>query len=65
MRLVAFKEALDDLSALNRAESLCGRDAVLSVIDSEGEMTFASYPRESSFILEMREKINRMIEDKI
>lgn len=65
LRLVAFKEALDDLSALNLAETLCGREAVLSVIDSEGEMTFASYPREASFILEMREKINRMIEEKI
>ena len=65
LRLVAFKEALDDLSALNLAETLCGRDAVLSVIDGKGEMTFASYPRESAFILDMREKINRMIEEKI
>jgi hypothetical protein len=63
LRLVAFKEALDDLSALTLAEERCGREAVLSVVDSEGEMTFASYPRESGFILDMRETINRMIEN--
>ena len=65
LRLVAFKEALDDMRALSLAEKLCGREAVQAVVDSEGYITFASYPKGEEYILSMREKINRMINDNI
>ncbi len=62
LRLVAFQEALYDLSALKLAEERCGREAVLSILDAQGEMTFSSYPKEADFILNMRETIHHMIE---
>lgn len=65
LRLVAFREALCDLSALTLAEELCGRDAVLAVLERGQELTFSSYPRSDDFILSFRESINRMIEEKI
>ena len=63
LRLVAFQEALYDLAALKLAEELCGRDAVLFLVDGEGAITFASYPRNSAYLLDLREKINEMIEN--
>lgn len=65
LRLVAFHEAICDLSALKLAEKLCGREAVLAVLEAQGEITFSSYPKDTNFLLDLREKINRMIEEKI
>lgn len=65
LRLVAFHEAVCDVGALSLAEKLCGREAVLAVVDGAGDMTFSSYPKEASYLLSMREKINRMIEEKL
>ena len=62
LRLVAFHEALCDMRALCLAEKLCGKDAVLSEVDSKGNITFSSYPKDAEFILSLREKINSMIE---
>ena len=64
LRLVAFYEALCDLGAFRLAEALCGREAVLAVLESEQEITFSSYPRSAEFLLSARERINRMIEEK-
>ena len=48
------------------AESLCGRDAVMAVIEDGIEpITFDSYPQEQEYILNMREKINKLIADNI
>ncbi len=62
LRLVAFHEAIEDLGLLRVAEKLCGREAVLTVIEQEGEITFSSYPREHDFILRVRETLCQMIE---
>ena len=62
LRLVAFKEALYDYAALKLAEELCGREAVLSLVDAEGAITFASYPRHSAYLLTLREKVAALIE---
>lgn len=62
LRLVAFHEALCDTRALSLCEKLCGKEAVLAVLESEGEVTFSSYPRTAEFLLSTREKINEMIE---
>lgn len=63
LRLVVFHEALCDLAALKLAEERCGRDAVLALVDAKGDMTFSSYPHDAAFILNLRENINRMIEE--
>lgn len=63
LRLVAFQEALFDLAALKLAEKRCGREALLAVLEEQGEITFSSYPRDAEFILNLREKINLMIEE--
>jgi hypothetical protein len=65
LRLVAFQEALYDLSAMKLAEELCGREAVLEALESEGEVTFSVYPRDTEFVLSLRDKINAMIEERL
>ena len=65
LRLTAFFEALCDTGALRLAEKLCGKEAVLSVLEREGTLTFSSYPHDAEFILSTREKINEMIEKSI
>jgi hypothetical protein len=64
LRLVAFAEALADMRALALAQTLCGKEAVLSLVDSEGEVTFKSYPKSAEYLLCLREKVNAMIEQK-
>jgi hypothetical protein len=63
LRLIAFQEALYDLAALKLAEERCGRDAVLSVLEEQGTITFSEYPKDAEFLLNLREKLNRMIEN--
>jgi hypothetical protein len=65
LRLVAFHEALCDTGALRLAEKLCGKEAVLAVLERDGTLTFSSYPHDAEFILSTREKINEMIEKSI
>ena len=65
LRLVAFAEALADMRALSLAEKLCGKAAVLSLADAEGELTFSAYPKSAEYLLTLREKVNAMIEEKI
>jgi hypothetical protein len=65
LRLVAFAEALADMRALSLAEKLCGKEAVLALVDAEGDVTFSSYPKNAEYLLELREKINAMIENAI
>jgi hypothetical protein len=64
LRLVAFAEALADARALSLAEKLCGRSAVLSIADGNGEITFSSYPHNDEYILGLREKVNALIAEK-
>lgn len=65
LRLVAFAEALADISALSLAEELCGKEAVLALVDAEGEVTFSAYPKSAEYLLALREKANAMIEEKV
>ena len=66
IHLLGFTAALNDLRAMELAESLCGRDAVMAVIEDGIEpITFDSHPQEQEYILNMREKINKLIADNI
>lgn len=56
LRLYVFREALQDLRALELLESLTTRESVLELLhDIDG---FSSYPRNSDYIIDLREKIN-------
>ena len=63
IRLMVFFHALQDLRAMRLLEVLAGRDAVLSLLeeDIDAPITFACYPKEASYIMTLREKINRAI----
>jgi hypothetical protein len=65
LRLVAFAEALADMRALALAEKLCGKEAVLALVDADGEITFSAYPKNEKYLLSLREKVNAMIEEKV
>ena len=54
-----FFEALQDLRALSLLEEKAGRDAALALLDPE--MSFSKYPKEASYILKSREKLNRLL----
>nr|MBQ4319609.1 DUF4091 domain-containing protein [Clostridia bacterium] len=59
-------QAMQDIRALQLAEELCGREAVLNAID-EGiaPITFSEYPKSAKYMLGLREKINAMIAEKV
>ncbi len=66
IHLLGFTAALNDLRAMELAESLCGRDAVMAILEDGIEpITFDKYPQEQEYILNMREKINKLIADNI
>lgn len=65
LHMRGFTQALTDLRAMELAESLCGREAVLAALEAEGEMTFKEYPRHPHGALEMRRRVNRLIQSKL
>ena len=65
LRLLVFNEGLQDLRALTLAEKLAGRDTVLKLIEENGEIKFAKYPKGASYLLELRTKINELIKQSI
>ena len=65
LRLFVFYDALQDMRAMQLLESLCGKDTVTELIDSEGEIDFRTYPRSAEYILNLREKINKKIAENI
>ena len=65
IHLLGFTAALYDLRAFKLCEELCGRDAVMAVIEEAGEVGFKEYPLGDDQILGVREKINRLIAENI
>ncbi len=63
LRLVVFGEALSDLRAMRLAEQLAGKDAVMNIIEENTKITFREYPASADYILNMRAKINALIEE--
>ena len=64
LHMKAFTEALHDLRALKLAESLCGREAVLTAVEEGiGPVTFANYPHADDYIHFYRSKVHKLIED--
>lgn len=66
MRLNALREAVDDIRALRLYESHFGREATEKLIleGTDGTMTFKHFPENAEYLLDLREKIYRAIENK-
>lgn len=59
LRLYVFNEALQDMRALKLLETMAGKEIVIQMLEEVDG--FTSYPRNSQYIVELREKINQMI----
>ena len=67
MRLNAMREAMDDMRALELAESVLGREAAVSLVN-EGltePVTFFCYPKEGEYLLDLRDRILLAVEEKL
>ncbi|MBO7304165.1 MAG: DUF4091 domain-containing protein [Clostridia bacterium] len=62
-RIKVFYDALQDMRAMALLEELCGKDAVVKIIDGVlgCDSTFDDCAKEASEILTIREKVNKMI----
>ena len=65
LHMKAFTMALQDRRAMDLAERLAGRDAVLRALESEGEVTFSQYPHSAEWLEGVREKVNALIENSL
>ncbi|MDE5756824.1 MAG: DUF4091 domain-containing protein [Clostridia bacterium] len=63
LRLRVFYDALQDMRALQLAESLLGREKTLEILEQgiDKPLTFAEYPHSDEWQLEVREKVNDAI----
>ena len=63
IRMMVTDEALFDLRAFRLLESLRGRDFVMGLIENglSEPITFDRYPTDNSYLLRLREKVNREI----
>ena len=63
IRLKVFKEALQDLRAMELLERYMPKEKIIDLIEKEaGEpITFSHYPQSPKYVLGIREKINRKI----
>ncbi len=61
LRLVIFNEALQDLRAYLKLESLTSFQYVMDIIEEHGKITFSKFPKENNYIINLRERINKEI----
>ena len=63
IRILVFYEALQDIRAMKLAEKLCGREAVIKLIDEAigTNVTFDTCAKKAEQILSLREKVNGLI----
>ncbi len=67
IRLKVFYDALQDMAALNTLEKLTDKKTCLSIIEEQGKhsISFREYPHDEKWLLDTREKVNRLIKEKI
>ncbi|MBR5289123.1 MAG: DUF4091 domain-containing protein [Clostridia bacterium] len=63
LRLMVLTHAMQDLRAMNLLASLTSRGHVVTLIEKElaAPLTFSRYPADASWLLDLRERINREI----
>lgn len=66
LRICVFHDAIQDMMALSLCESFCGREYTMSLLEENIDpITFKSYPRNAEFILNLREKVNKAVKNKL
>ena len=65
LHLKAFAMALADRRAMDLAEKLAGRDAVMALLEREGDVTFSRYPHSAEWMDNLRAGINALIEQNL
>lgn len=67
IRLKVFREALYDLRAMKLLESLSSKEFVMDMIEEAAvePITFSEYPRNEQYIIDMRNRINREIQERL
>ena len=67
IRYMVFRQAIQDMRALQMLEALAGRELVDQLIAEglEEELTLTQYPRENSYLINLRRKVNGEIEKRI
>lgn len=65
LRHAVFYDGLQDIRALKLCEKLCGRETVTELIDEQCKVTFKEYPKSADYILNLRQKINKLIKTTI
>lgn len=63
LRMAVTRDAMQDLRAFEMLASLEGEDAVVQLIDEglDQKITFAEYPKEDEYLLQLRKKVNAAI----
>lgn len=65
-RLLVFYDALQDIRAFKLCEELYGKDYVMDLIEKDIEpITFKKYPHSADYLLDLREKVNKAIKEKL
>ena len=67
VRLMVLYEALEDIRAFELLEALAGRERVCGLIGEglEEPITFKKYPKDSAWLIGLRERVNAEIEKEI
>ena len=63
IRLMVLYEAIQDHRALKLLEQYIGREAVINLLEEDlsEPITFKTYPKSASYLISVRNKINRML----
>lgn len=67
LHMKAFTEALHDLRAMELAETLAGREAVLAAMEDglAEPVTFSRYPHEAAYVTGVRARVHALIEQNL
>lgn len=66
LRICVFHDAIQDMRALQLCESFYGKEYTLKLMEEETEpITFKRYPKSAEYILELREKVNNAVKNKL
>lgn len=66
VRLMLTLEAMQDTRALQCLEGLIGREKAEEILmEGTEKLSFSKYPRDSRWICEMRERVNRAISEQM
>ena len=63
LRYKVFYDAFQDLRALKLLESKIGREKTLALLENGTPISFKDYPHSAEWLLETRERINKVIKE--